>query len=114
MGHFPLALKLHDVSWLHGVDIIVFRKRQLNFFVVRAVGKVITDRSVGKIIIIVILNFKVSISKNKNIDNRVKETCDICQYKLHYDEIDYISVLLSFNHVKCTKYLFFLYLFFVI
>ena len=32
MGHFPLALKLHDVSWLHGVDIIVFRKRQLNFF----------------------------------------------------------------------------------
>ena len=38
---------------------------------------------VGKIII-VILSFRVSISKNKNIDHRVKETCVIsCQHKLH-------------------------------
>ena len=45
-------------------------------FVVRAVGKIISGRSVAKIIII-ILSFGVVTSKNKNIDHRVKETCAI-------------------------------------
>ena len=32
---------------------------------------------------IIILSFRIGISKNKNIDHRVKETCAICQHKLH-------------------------------
>ena len=43
------------------------------FFIVWAVGRIVSGRSVGKIIII-ILSFWVSTSKNKNIDHRVKET----------------------------------------
>ena len=43
------------------------------FFIAWAVGRIVSGRSVGKIIII-ILSFWVSTSKNKNIDHRVKET----------------------------------------
>ena len=43
------------------------------FFIVWAVERIVSGRSVGKIIII-ILSFWVSTSKNKNIDHRVKET----------------------------------------
>ena len=40
----------------------------------RVVGKLISGRSVGKIIVI-ILSFRVSTSKIKNINHRGKETC---------------------------------------
>ena len=49
------------------------RRRQLNF--VKAVERIISGRSVGKIIIILIFSFDTS--KNKNIDHRVKETLPI-------------------------------------
>ena len=37
-----------------------------DFFVVRGVGRIISCWSVGKIIIIIILGFRVDTSKNKN------------------------------------------------
>ena len=52
-------------------------------FVVRAVGGIISGRSVGKIIII-ILSFGVGISKNKNIDHGGKETCAIMSIQVTY------------------------------
>ena len=39
-----------------------------------------------------ILSFRVGISKNKNIDYRVKETCDIMSTQVTY-EIDHVSLL---------------------
>ena len=61
------------------------------FFVVQAVGEIISGRSVSKIKII-FLSFRVSISKNKNADHRVKQTCAIRSIKATY-EIDHISLL---------------------
>ena len=48
-------------------------------------------RSVGKIRIL-ILSFKVGISKNKNINHGVTETCAIMSIKVTY-EIDHICLL---------------------
>ena len=45
------------------------------FFVVRAVRRIVSGQLVGKIIIIIILSFRVGTSKNINIDHQVKETC---------------------------------------
>ena len=41
-----------------------------------------SGQSVGKIIMI-ILRFRDSAFKNKNIDHRVEEICVLCQQKLH-------------------------------
>ena len=49
-------------------------------------------RSVGKVIIIIIVSVRVGISKNKNIDHRVKETCAIVLTQVT-SETDHISVL---------------------
>ena len=67
------------------------RRRQRNCFVVRAVERIISGRLLGKIII-KILSFKGGISKNKNIDHRVKETCAIMSAQVTY-ETDHFSVL---------------------
>ena len=74
------------------------------FFVVQAVRKIISGLSVGKIIII-ILSFRVGTSKNKNIENRVKENCAIMSTQVTY-ETDQIFTP-WFNNVKCTKFLFY-------
>ena len=69
----------------------MIRRRQLNIFVVRAVERIISSQSVGKIIIIT-LSFRVGTSKNKNIDHRVKETCAVMSTQITY-ETDHISLL---------------------
>ena len=69
-------------------------------FVVRAVGKIISGRSVAKIIII-ILSFGVVTSKNQNIDHRVKETCAITSTQVTYE-----TYHIYLFRVKCTKFLF--------
>ena len=61
------------------------------FFVVQAVGEIILGQSVSKIIII-FLSFRVSTSKNKNADHRVKQTCTIRSIKATY-EIYHTSLL---------------------
>ena len=53
--------------------------------------RIISGRSVGKIIII-ILSFRVGISKNKNIDHRSKETCTIMSTQVTYEK-DQIPLL---------------------
>ena len=55
--------------------------------------RIISGRSVGKIIII-ILSFRVGISKNKNIDHRSKETCTIMSTQVTYEK-DQIPLLLD-------------------
>ena len=42
-------------------------------------------------LIIIILNFRVSTSKNKNADHRVKGTCAICSIQVTY-ETEHISL----------------------
>ena len=55
--------------------------------------RIISGRSVGKIIIIIIiLSFRVGISKNKNIDHRSKETCTIMSTQVTYEK-DQIPLL---------------------
>ena len=54
---------------------IVFTWRIFIPFFVRAVEKIISGLSVGKIIIIIILSLRVGTSKNNNIDHQGKETC---------------------------------------
>ena len=49
------------------------KRRELNFFVVRAVERIISALSVGKIIMITVLSFVVGTSKNKNIDMELKK-----------------------------------------
>ena len=66
--------------------IICNKPKATRFFVVRAVGRIISGQSIGKIII---LRFRVGTSKNKNIDHGVKETCAIKSTQ----EIDHISLL---------------------
>ena len=61
------------------------------FFVVQAVERIISGWSVGKIIIL-ILNFRFGLSKSKNIDDGVKETCAIMLTKVTY-EVNHISLL---------------------
>ena len=56
--------------------------------------------SLGKIIITIILSFRVGISKNKIIDDRIKETWNIMSTQLF---------ALWFNDVKGTKFSFFIY-----
>ena len=60
------------------------------FFVVQAVGRITSGRSVGKIIIN--LRVRNDASKNKNIDHGVKETCAIMSKQVAY-EIDHICLL---------------------
>ena len=60
------------------------------FFVVRAVRRIISGWSVGKIIII--LNFRVGISNNENIGHHVKETCATMSTQVTY-EIYHVSLL---------------------
>ena len=78
-------------GWVGGEGKTPLRRRQLKFFVVRAVERIISGRSVGKIIMI--LSFRVGTSKNTNIEHRVKETCDIMSTQVTYYEIDHISLL---------------------
>ena len=59
------------------------------FFVVRAVGKIMSGWSVGKIIII---SFRVGTFKNKNIDYGVKNTGAIMLAQVTY-KIDQVSLL---------------------
>ena len=59
------------------------------FFVVRAVGKIMSGWSVGKIIII---SFRVGTFKNKNIDYGVKNTGAIMLAQVTY-KIDHVSLL---------------------
>ena len=88
-----------------------FKKYFLIYYILKlkilAVGRVISDRSVGKIKII-ILSLRVGTSKNKNIDHGVKETCAIMSTQVTY-EIDHISLLPRFSNIKCNKFLFFMY-----
>ena len=56
------------------VEKVKDKVKATSFFVVQAVGRIISGRSVGKIIII-ILSLRVGKSKNKNINHRGKETC---------------------------------------
>ena len=60
------------------------------FFVVRAVGKIMSGWSVGKIIIII--SFRVGTFKNKNIDYGVKNTGAIMLAQVTY-KIDQVSLL---------------------
>ena len=53
------------------------------FFAVQTVERIISGWSVGKIIII--LSFRISTSKNKNADHRVKETCAIRSIQVTYE-----------------------------
>ena len=76
------------------------------FFVVQAVGRIILDWSVGRIMRIM-LSFRVGASKNKNTNFGVKET---------YTNVDttYISnqphlFTPRLNNIKCTKFWFFVY-----
>ena len=81
------------------------KAKATSFFVVRLVKRIISDRPVGKIIIIP--SFSVGLSENKNIDNGVKETSAIISTQVTY-EIDHISLfqdstkpsalMLGFNH----------------
>ena len=52
----------------------------------------------------------VSTSKNKNDDHRVKEICN-GQYKLHIKPTTslYFEIQQCQMHVRCTKFLFFMY-----
>ena len=59
------------------------------FFVVRAVRKIISGWSVGKMII---LNFRVGTSNNENIGHHVKETCATMSTQVTY-EIYHVSLL---------------------
>ena len=62
-------------------------------FCVRVVRRITSGRSVGQIIIImIILSFRVGTSKSKNVDHRVKETCAIRSTQVTY-ETAYISLL---------------------
>ena len=61
--------------------------------------------SVGKIIII-ILSFRVSISKNENIDHGVEETCAIMSTKIA-KEIDHISLLRDSTISRALNFWFF-------
>ena len=70
----------------------------------RAVERIISGRSVGKIMTIIILSFRVGTSKNKNIDNGVKQACAIILTQVTY-EIDHISLLSSFCFYVSYRYL---------
>ena len=70
-------------------SVITYKAKASSFFVVRAVGRIISGRSVGKILII-ILSFKVGTSKTKDTDHRVKETCATMSIQVTY-ETDHIS-----------------------
>ena len=59
------------------------------FFVVRAVSRIISGWSVGKIII---LNFRVGTSNNENIGHHVEETCATMSTQVTY-EIYHVSLL---------------------
>ena len=60
------------------------------FFVVRAVGRIILGQPVSKILII--LSFSISTSKNKNTNHRVKEFCAIMSIQVTY-ETNHISLI---------------------
>ena len=61
-----------------------------------------SGRSVSKIIII--LSLRVGISKNKNIDHQVKETCAQVTY-----ETNHISVLCHSTMSSTLNFCFFMY-----
>ena len=67
------------------------------FFVVQAVGRIISGWPVGKIIII-ILSFRVGTSKNKKINHGVRETCAIMSTQVMY-EINHISLHISWTDI---------------
>ena len=66
------------------------RRRQLNFFFARAARRIVSSQSVGKIMI-TILNFRVSTSKNKMMIN-LKKLVLLGLYKFIY-ETNLISLL---------------------
>ena len=69
----------------------IVSRRQLNFLLYGQSGELFrVGRSVGKIIII--QSFRISTSKNKNADHRVKETCAIWLIQVTY-EAEHISLL---------------------
>ena len=62
----------------HSYPAIILIKPKANatwFFVVQAVGRIISGREFSKIIII--LSFRVGVSINEKIDHRVNKTCAI-------------------------------------
>ena len=83
-------------------------KKQGNLiFVVRALGGIILGRLVGKIIIR-ILSFRISISKNINIDHGVTQTCAIMSPQVTY-ETNHIFVLCYSTILNSINFLFFMY-----
>ena len=54
------------------VEKVKDKVKATSFFVVQAVGRIISGRSVGKIIIIIL---SLRVGKSKNINHRGKETC---------------------------------------
>ena len=74
---------LHNQLKIHKVKATLF-------FVGQAVERIISGRSVGKIILI--LNFRFGLSNSKNIDDGIKETCATMLTKGTY-EVNHISLL---------------------
>ena len=70
------------------------RQRQLSYLLCGQSGESCwVGRSVGKIIIIITLSFRVGTSENKNIDHRVKESYAIMSTQITC-ETDHFSLLM--------------------
>ena len=70
------------------------RQRQLSYLLYEQSGESYwVGRSVGKIIIIITLSFRVGTSENKNIDHRVKESYAIMSTQITC-ETDHFSLLM--------------------
>ena len=91
---------LHNQLKIHKVKATLF-------FVVQAVERIISGWLVGKIIIL-ILNFRFGLSKSKNIDDGVKETCAIMLRKVTY-EVNHISLLWDSTISSALDFLFVMY-----
>ena len=72
-------------------EYFLHKMKATQFLVVWAAGRIVSSQPVGKIIII-ILSFRISPSKNKNDDHQVKETCGIRSIQVIY-ETNLISLL---------------------
>ena len=82
------------------IYVIINKAEATSFYVIRAIVRILSGRSFGNIMII-ILRFRVGASKNKIL---IKETCAIILVQVIY-ETGQISLL----RVKYTKFLFFMY-----
>ena len=86
--------------WNYRIFTVIIRQKQLNFFVVWALGGINSGRSVDKTIIIT-QSLKVGTSKNINIDQRGKETCAF--------KSDHISLLHDSTISNTLKFCFLLF-----